>query len=86
VQVKLGEDLQWLQMQLTQLAGRTRTSAETAVRTIDDITKSGSKAVVMTQSAAKAATEGSTFVNESVEDSHLVACSMNDILKITNNL
>jgi methyl-accepting chemotaxis protein len=69
-----------------QLAGRTRTSAETVVRTIDDITKSGSKAVVMTQSAAKAATEGSTFVNESVEDSRLVACSMSDILKITNNL
>jgi methyl-accepting chemotaxis protein len=69
-----------------QLAGRTRTSAETAVRTIDDITKSGNKAVLMTQSAAKAAAEGSTVVNESVEDSQHVAKSMGDILKITQNL
>ena len=69
-----------------QLAGRTRASAETAVRTIDDITKSGTKAVQMTQTAAQAATQGSTVVNESVKDSQQVAASMGNILAITQRL
>ncbi len=69
-----------------QLAGRTRASAETAVRTIDDITKSGTKAVQMTQSASQAANEGTSIVNESVKDSQQVATSMDNILTITKKL
>jgi methyl-accepting chemotaxis protein len=69
-----------------QLAGRTRVSAETAVRTIDDITKSGVRAVQMTQSAAKAATEGSDVVSKAVTGSQQVASSMNSILSITGTL
>jgi methyl-accepting chemotaxis protein len=69
-----------------QLAGRTRASAETAVRTIDDITKSGAKAVQMTQSAANAANEGSSIVHEAVKGSQQVATSMNSILTITQKL
>jgi methyl-accepting chemotaxis protein len=69
-----------------QLAGRTRAIAETAVRTIDDITKSGTKAVQMTQSAAQAATEGTSVVNEAVKGSQQVATSMGKILTITQNL
>jgi len=69
-----------------QLAGRTRASAETAVRTIDEITNSGIKAVQMTQSAATAANEGSVVVSKAVTGSQQVASSMNSILSITGTL
>ncbi len=69
-----------------QLAGRTRASAEAAVQTIDEITNSGVKAVQMTQSAAKAANEGSEVVSKAVTGSQQVASSMNSILSITGTL
>ncbi len=69
-----------------QLAGRTRASAVTAVQTIDEVTKSGVKAVQMTQSAAKAATEGSEVVGKAVSGSQQVASSMHSILSITETL
>lgn len=69
-----------------QLAGRTRASAETAVKTIDEITKSGKKAMQMTQTAEKTAKEGSVLVNKAVEGSHQVAGSMGSILAITGTL
>jgi len=68
------------------LAGRTRASAETAVRTIDEVTKSGTKAMEITQSAEKAANEGSTVVNKAVEGSQHVASAMGSILAITGTL
>lgn len=69
-----------------QLAGRTRASAETAVKTIGEITKSGNNAMKMTQSAEQAAKEGSVLVNKAVESSHQVAGSMGSILSITGTL
>jgi methyl-accepting chemotaxis protein len=69
-----------------QLAGRTKSSAETAVRTIDEITKTGTKAVQMTETASKAATEGSSIVTEAVKGSEQVAKSMTNILSITQKL
>ncbi|HTY74416.1 MAG TPA: methyl-accepting chemotaxis protein [Candidatus Nanoarchaeia archaeon] len=69
-----------------QLAGRTKSSAETAVKTIDEITKSGNKAVQITENASREATDGSAVVSESVRGSQQVANSMGSILSITNRL
>lgn len=69
-----------------QLAGRTRSSAETAVRTIDEVTKSGSRAMQMTQSAGKAASEGTATMDKAVKGSQQVATSMSSILSITGAL
>ena len=69
-----------------QLAGRTKNSAQTAVKTIDEITVSGSKAVQMTETAAKAASEGSAVVSDAVKGSQQVATSMGNILTITQRL
>jgi methyl-accepting chemotaxis protein len=69
-----------------QLAGRTRASAETAVRTIDEVTKSGSRAMQMTQSAEKAASEGTVVMDKAVKGSQQVAASMSSILSITGTL
>jgi methyl-accepting chemotaxis protein len=69
-----------------QLAGRTRTSAQSAVKAIDEITKSGATAAQMTESAAKTANKGSSLVSESVQGSQQVAVAMEKILRITQAL
>ncbi len=56
------------------------------MRTIDEITKSGNKAMQMTQFAEKAASEGSTTVDKAVKGSQQVASSMSSILAITGTI
>jgi methyl-accepting chemotaxis protein len=68
------------------LAGQTGTAAKTAVDSIEDITKSGSRAVEMAKEASEVAKKGVLIVGETVNGSQEVTTSMSKILEITKML